>query len=142
MPRSSLCGFTECSACQKNKSLGGLFSSNGRRSLKAVSHFFSVPHSSTAPPPGYCTVLQVEQKLDAVIPATGLLPSLLLTGLCRFLCAFFFLQFFADELSHLLPPIRVILLICIRVIIKITIGLIVGLEEHVDIYNQGKATLE
>lgn len=28
MPRSSLCGFTECSACQKNKSLGGLFSSN------------------------------------------------------------------------------------------------------------------
>lgn len=65
-----------------------------------------------------------EGQNNGVIPAAGLLPTLVLTGLRRFLCVFFFLQLFADELPHLLSLIRVVLFICVRVTVNIALDLL------------------
>lgn len=71
-----------------------------------------------------------EAQNHSVIPATGLLPALLLIGLRRFLHVSFSLQLFADELPHLLSLIRVVLLICVRVTVNIALDLLAWLREE------------
>lgn len=72
-----------------------------------------------------------EAQNHSVIPATGLLPALLLIGLRCFLHVFFSLQLFADELPHLLSLIRVVLFICVRV--TVALDLLAWLKEESEI---------
>lgn len=74
------------------------------------------------------------QKLVGVVPAARLSPSLLLlAGLRRFLAAFFLLELLADELSHLLSLLRVVLFIRVLVVFDVAFDFFVRLEENINL---------
>lgn len=56
-----------------------------------------------------------------IVPAVGLLPSLVRAKLRRLLCAFFPLQLFADELPHPLSLVRVILHLLVAIDVAIDV---------------------